>query len=102
MKISIELKVKSCFPKGQTLEEQVDKVREEYLEMMSAKDNIHIAEEALHIATAAVGVAEIAVKPNKKMKEGDICVFGDVEKYLQDRIDKRYEEKQIDFAEGRD
>lgn len=111
MKINIELKIKSCFPEEQTLEEQVDKVREEYLEMLEAEDRADIAEESLHIATTAVGLAQIAITEAAETGEINIpcynkCMTNErwlslIQKLLQKWIDKRYEEKQIDFAEGR-
>ncbi|WP_408956213.1 hypothetical protein [Natroniella sp. ANB-PHB2] len=102
MKISIELKIKSCFPERSTLEEQIDKVEEESQERKEANTYLHKAEEALHEATALVGLALLLMREN--FKENCIDTTDeDIERYLQEEIiDKRYGEKQIDFAEGRD
>ena len=89
----VNLSIKSCYPEGSSIAEQIMKVDEEIDELnrCGPDEHLEIAREALDVATACVGLAEKQIK-----KRGDNV---NPQIVLQFMLDRKYEKKQKEFSE---
>ena len=98
--MSIELKVRDCFPEGQTRKEQFEKVLEEIAEYRLEELYQNKAKEAVHIATAAIGLGVLTLNYLAD-KHGEQLSSKEIEEILQTEIDRRYKEKREEWENER-
>ena len=97
----VELKIRSCFPKGQQIDDQYLKVREEEKELIQAiceENKLETIKEALDGAVASIGLAELVAE---KLIEEKGFHFN-AQELLQKLIKQKYKKKQQDFRKEQD
>ena len=94
--MSIELKIRDCFPEGQTRKEQFEKVIEELAEYKVEGLYQNKAKEAAHIAKASVGLALLTLRDLAE-RHGEKLTDEEIEEILQNELNRSHKEKREEW-----